>query len=89
LGDSPPFWWEWDAIFRLGGALDEAAEASKAQSPFLQASRARDVMEAHYLAFDLNAVPVHEVTAAPGDQYLTVLEGDVRTLSDRVRKNFV
>jgi hypothetical protein len=89
LGKSPPIWWEWDAICRFVGALDDAAQATRHQSLFLQASRARDVLEAHYLAFDLNGVPVGEVTAAPGENYLTVLEGDVKAMAERVRKNFV
>lgn len=89
LGSDPPHWWGWDAIYRFGGALDEAAESTRGQSLFLQASRARDMMEAHYLAFDLNAIPVREVTAAPGDAYLAVLAQDTAVLTERLQKNLV
>lgn len=89
LGGDPPPWWGWDAIYRFAGALDEAAESTRAGSLFLQATRARDVMEAHYLAFDLNAIPVHPVTSATGEAYLGVLAEDAAVLADRVRKNLV
>jgi hypothetical protein len=89
LGADPPCWWGWDAIYRFAGALDEAAESTRGESLFLQASRARDVMEAHYLAFDLNAIPVRAVTSATGDAYLEILAEDTTVLAERVRKNFV
>ncbi len=89
LGKDPPYWWHWDLLYRFAGALGEAAEEVREASPFLQASRARDVMAAHYAAFDLNAVPAREVTAAPGEAYLAVLAADVEELGRRMRRNMI
>lgn len=89
LGQNPPFWWHWDQVYRLAGALNEAATAAARESRFLQASRARDVMESHYQAFDLNAVPVREVNTAPGEAYLGVLAEDVAVLAKRISDNWV
>ena len=89
LGQNPPFWWHWDQVYRLAGALNEAATAAARESRFLQASRARDVMESNYQAFDLNAVPVREVNTAPGEAYLGVLAEDVAVLAKRISDNWV
>lgn len=89
LGQDPPRWYEWDAIYRLGGALDGAAADAHGATPARQASRARDVVEAHYAAFDLNGIPVQEVTAAPGEAYLEVLDADIRGMADRLRRNMI
>jgi hypothetical protein len=85
----PPAWWHWNEVYRFAGALDEAAAATAGKSRFLQASRARDVMEAHYPAFELNSVPVREVTAVTGEAYLGILAEDVRVLAKRVTDNWV
>lgn len=89
ITEEPPCWWHWNEVYRFAGTLDEAAAATAGKSLFLQASRARDVMEAHYRAFDLNAVPVREVTAAPGEAYLGVLAEDVGQLAKRISGNWV
>jgi len=89
IADDPPAWWHWDQVYRVAGALDEAAAATREASAFVQASRARDVMSAHPAAFELNAVPVRPVTAAPGEAYLTVLAEDVGHLASRVVNNWV
>ena len=89
LGPNPPRWWYWDLVFRFGAALDEAAEATRRDSPFVQASRARDIVEAHYPAFELNAVEARDTTAASGEGYLAVLAEDTGRLAERVRKNMV
>jgi len=89
LGQDPPFWWHWDRVYQFAGALDDAATAGAHESPFLQASRARDVMETHYQVFDLNAVPVREVNAAPGEAYLGALGEDVAALAKRITENWV
>lgn len=89
LGGTPPRWYEWDLLYRFGGALAAAAAESIDATPFDQASRARDVMEAHYAAFDLNGIPVHQVTAARGAAYLDLLARDVGTMIQRVRENMV
>lgn len=89
LGASPPYWWHWDLLFRFAAALDDVATATAGQSAFLQASAARDLVETHYPAFDLNSLPVREVTAAVGADYLRVLAEDVEELAGRVERNFV
>ena len=55
---------------------------------FVQASRARDVVEAHYPAFQLNRVPVREVSEAAGEAYLAVLAEDVGELAGRIKGGF-
>jgi hypothetical protein len=89
LGDDPPPWRHWHQLFALGAAMDLGAAETAAQSPYLQSTRARDVIARHRRAFDLNHVPISDPQTAPGEAYLAVLADDVRELATRVRKNFV
>ncbi len=89
LGDDPPLWRYWHQLFAFGAALDAAAVETASQSLYIQSSRARDVIEEHRPAFDLNAVPVRDVKSAAGEAYLAVLAEDVAELAERIRKGFV
>jgi len=89
LGESPPFWWHWDQIYRFAGALDAAAVETLASSPFLQASRARDVLEEYGQVFHLNSMSVRPASSAPGEAYLAVLAEDVGELAKRIGENWV
>jgi hypothetical protein len=89
LGEDPPLWRFWHQLFVLGGALDSAAGATRDQSAYIQSSRARDILERHRVAFDLNAVPLSDPATAPGEAYLDLLQADVARLADAIRRNFV
>jgi len=89
LGSSPPIWWYWDALFRFAGALDQAATEAADRTPFLQASLARDLMEGHAGAFELNAVRARPLTSASGERYLQVFAEDVAELAERARRQMV
>jgi hypothetical protein len=85
----PPLWWNWHQLYAFGAALDAVVAESAGESLYIQSSRARDVIEQHRRAFDLNAVPIRDPKAARGEAYLAVLAEDVAELATRVRKNFV
>ena len=89
LGRDTPAWRYWHQVFLLGAALDHAAEAAREKSPYLQSSRARDVLEAHRMAFDLNAISMGDPADTPGEGYLEMLADDVERLAERVGENFV
>lgn len=88
LGESPPRWWHWDQIYRFAGALDAATVETAEASPFLQASRARDVMEEHGKVFHLNGISVHDPSGAPGEAYLGVVAEDVGVIVKRLEENW-
>lgn len=87
-GDLPP-WRYWQELFALGAALDDAAESGRDESPYLQASRARDVMEIHRRAFEVNAVPLTRPELHPGEAYLAALGRDTAELGRRITTNFI
>lgn len=89
LGNDPPLWRFWHQLFSLGAALDLAAIETASLSPYLQSSRARDVVESHRRAFDLTGVPLSDHQGVPGEAYLAVLAEDVGELAQRINKNFV
>lgn len=67
----------------------ETAVAEPAESRYLQSSRARDLIERHRSAFDLNAIPVTDPAAHPGELYLGVFASDVLALGQAVQQNFI
>ena len=89
LPDASPVWVYWHELFALGAALADAASNAGRESRYLQSSRARDVMERHRLAFDLNGVPLAPAVDHPGEEYLVALQSDVVELARRITNNFL
>lgn len=81
-------WWHWSYLYAFGAALDAAATAATGQSPYLQSSRARDLIGEHRKTFVLVHVPLSDPADHPGEAYLPRLRQDVEDLARRVEKNW-
>jgi hypothetical protein len=89
LGGAPPLWRYWHQLYAFGAALDLAAQETARKTPYLQSSRARDLVEEHRSALALSGIAIAEVAPAPGEAYLQVVAEEIGELAERVRKNFV
>lgn len=87
--DDPPAWRHWHPVFAFVAALDSwcSSAETRVASRYIQSSGARDLMERHRAAFELNhlSVPRHEDSIA--EEYLEPFAETVGALADWMKSS--
>lgn len=84
-----PGWWYWQQLYAFGADLDETARTGAALSPYVQGSRARDVMERHRQLTVLLHLPAVELERYAGQEYLGAFQETLDWIAERVVRNWV
>ncbi len=72
LGKERPVWRHWHPVYCFTAGLLDWSSATRAvqATPYLQSSRARDLVRQHTNAFELNGIPLPAETDYVGEEYL-------------------
>jgi hypothetical protein len=89
LDGAAPGWWYWHQLYAFGADLDNVAEETAHMSPYLQSSKARDLLEKHTKLFAHFPQLMTDPVKFPGEAYLERFALDVASLAERIVKNWV
>lgn len=82
LGEEPPLWRYWAAVFPLVVAVLEWAKgSSRAATPYVRSSQARDLAERHRAALALTGVSTPDPAHYVGEEYLEAFGACLESLA--------